>query len=118
MTKLSLLALLLTSATLIGCQGACGSKCGSFQANCCGWEFYKPCDLIEGKRADCDLSPCEVVIIDAEEAPAAAAPAAEAPAAPEVVAPEVIDEDPVDPLSVAPAPSAPLTDYGTPPAGR
>ena len=117
MNKLVVLVLLLTSATLIGCQGACGSKCGSFQANCCGWEFYKPCDLIEGKRADCDLSPCEVVIIEDAKTPAPEA----APAPKAAPAPEGVDEAPAAaPLSDAgfPAPRAPISDYGTPPTGR
>lgn len=81
MNKLACIALLLAVASLAGC---CGSKCpGDFDATCCGWEFYKPCDLIEGSRADCAPDPCAGAEIIIREAPVDA-PATEAPAMMEV----------------------------------
>ncbi|MDJ0522503.1 MAG: hypothetical protein QNJ90_10590 [Planctomycetota bacterium] len=82
MNKLACIALLIATASLAGC---CGDNCpGDFEANCCGWDFYKPCDLIEGKRADCAPDPCAGAEIIVHDAPAAEAPA-EMPAAPEPV---------------------------------
>ena len=85
MHKLACIALLVAAASLAGC---CGDQCpGDFEANCCNWDFYKPCDLIEGKRADCAPDPCAAAEIIVREAPAEEAPAAApveemAPAAP------------------------------------
>ena len=83
MSKLACIALLIASAALAGCMyGAKNNCCGEYQANCCGWEFYKACDLIEGKRAECEPDPCAGMEI-IREAPASApvdAPAVEAPA--------------------------------------
>ena len=99
------LALVLGAALLMGCSSdPCGS-CGSLKANCCDWSFYKPCDLIEGKQACCDVDLCAqstVVrqeVIEIREAPAPSEAPAEAPAE----APDAAD--------------APIADFG-PPAGR
>jgi hypothetical protein len=87
MKKLACVALLIASATLAGCMyGAKNDCCGEYQANCCGWEFYKACDLIEGRRADCEPDPCagqEIIIV--REAPAEDAPAAMPADAPETM---------------------------------
>lgn len=49
-----------------GCDTGCGGDCcGNLDANCCSWDFYKPCDLIEGKvQSDCRCgsSPCGIVM--------------------------------------------------------
>ncbi len=114
MKKLACIALLITAAGLTaGCMyGSKQNCCGEYQANCCDWSFYKPCDLIEGKRAECQPDPCagEVIIRRApapdvvieEEAPAAPAPAPAAPAPDEIEA----------------APAGPIGDYGMPPTGN
>ncbi len=94
MNKLACIALLLAVASLAGC---CGSKCpGDFDALCCGWDFYKPCDLIEGRRADCDPDPCAGAEIIIREAPAMEAPAME-PVDPEPAMEAPAMEAPVEP---------------------
>ncbi len=109
MYKLSLIVLILVTATLVGCAGACGGdKCGSFEARCCGWELYKKCDLIEGKRGQCDIDPCAVEITPCDPAPVVE----EAP--PVIEAAPAAEEAPVAEGDAG----APVADYGQPPAGR
>ena len=92
-------ALLLAGCTTDPCATGC---CGELKANCCGWEFYKPCHR---KTADCgdDTLPCTTQVELAPCAPAEEAPAEEAPA--EAVMEDVTSE-------------APSADYGLPPATR
>ncbi len=50
MKNLSLLAVLgaVVVLSLAGCSTT-QSSCGCIPGNCCSWDFYKPCDLIEGR---------------------------------------------------------------------
>lgn len=48
MKNLSLLAVLAAVALLAGCSTT-SSTCGSLHANCCSWDWYQKCDLIEGR---------------------------------------------------------------------
>jgi hypothetical protein len=50
MKHVSLFALVLGMGILSACQSPSGRGCcPSISANCCGWDFYKKCDLIEGR---------------------------------------------------------------------
>lgn len=112
MKTVVLLSLVLVSAALMGCTtDPCATDCcGQLNANCCGWEFYKPCRTT--RRADCDphcgttrvvLTPCETgEAAPAEDAPMDAAPMEEAPSE----------------LAPADEPEEPAAEYGLPPAGR
>lgn len=93
MKYVSLLVLAVAVVALLGCSTASRSgNCGCLEANCCGWDFYKPCDLIEGRAAlECGRPACTpgVVVsrcyaVSKEAQPPA--PAAEEPAADEPVA--------------------------------
>ena len=101
MKTVALLTLLVAAMALMGCTtDPCKEECcGRFNANCCGWEFYKPCNPLRSEACGHDLvacptrvvvQPCEVV----EAAPEAAPEATPAPA----------DEG--------------VAEYGAPPAGR
>jgi hypothetical protein len=43
-----LLLVLVACSVLVGCSTT-SSRCGCVQANCCSWDWYQPCDLIEGR---------------------------------------------------------------------
>ena len=118
MKTAALFTLVLVGALLMGCQtDPCKTDCcGELKANCCGWDFYKPCRMIRGVdgAAECEnpcgtdpcgtrvvLTPCDTGA--AEEAPEAA-PMPEAPAAGEAAAEPVADLDPAE--------------YGVAPTGR
>ncbi len=118
MKKLSLIVLFLAfgSLTLAGCS-ATQSQCGCFESNCCSWDFYQKCDLIEGRAKSC-CDPCGkgcrpgVVVSRCFAEPVDAAPA-EGDAAPAEG-----DAAPADGAPVEGAPEEPVAEFGLPPAGR
>ena len=61
MKKLSLVVLFLAlgSLTLAGCSTSrtAGGPCWCMNANCCSWDFYQECDLIEGRANNCCACP-------------------------------------------------------------
>ena len=69
MRKALVLFALVASSALMGCRssGGCGSSCEpkcetcwTWQPDCCNnWDWYVPCDLIEG-RAMRQGAPCEM----------------------------------------------------------
>ena len=104
MKTVVLLTLVIVSAALMGCttdRCAVDCCCGTMNANCCGWDFYKPCRMLRNDDMSCGCTPCpsEIVLKDCEpmDAPAEAAPAGGASGSAEV--------EPADPVA----------DYGTPP---
>lgn len=109
MKTAALITLVILAAALMGCStDPCNDACcGELNANCCGWEFYKPCHKINSPCAS-ELTQCptQVVLKGCETMDAAAeeAPAVEQPA---------VDSDPIqaDPVE-------PVADYGLPPASR
>jgi hypothetical protein len=87
MKYVSLLVVAVAAAALLGCTTPDGTgSCGCLPANCCGWDFYQPCDLIEGRVAlECGRPPCKPGMVvsrcyavskdeAAAEAPASAEP--------------------------------------------
>lgn len=118
MKKLSLVVLFLAlgSLTLAGCSTT-RTDCGCLKANCCSWDFYKECDLVEGRANNCCgqcCDPCAAccgcgkkgVVVERSYA---------VPAAPtEDAAP---DAAPADAPADAPT-EEPVSDFGLPPAGR
>ena len=109
MKTVVLLTLVIVSAALMGCttdRCAVDCCCGTMNANCCGWDFYKPCRMIRNDDTSCGCTPCptEIVLKDCtpmDAAPAEEAAPVEAPAAEE-----------------AGAAAEPVADYGPPPADR
>ena len=78
-----LLTLLIVSALFMGCTtDPCKSDCccGQMKANCCGWEFYKPCRMLRSDSAawGCDSCPTEIVLKDCEVLGAGAEPEVDA----------------------------------------
>jgi hypothetical protein len=55
MTKFTQLTLALVGALLlVGCSTASKpGNCGCLEGNLCGWNFYKPADMIEGQAVGC-----------------------------------------------------------------
>ena len=105
MKTAALLTLLIVSAALMGCStDPCNTdcRCGTMQANCCGWDFYKPCRMLRNQDLGCGCTPCtnEIILKDCE--PMDAAPAEDAPAVEEAAEPA----------------AEPVADYGFPPAAR
>ena len=91
MTKFTFSALALVCVLLLaGCSTASRpGNCGCLEGNLCGWQFYKPADLVEGQdqccRDLCRPAPCcapgipySEAMVAAPEATADAAPAADA----------------------------------------
>ena len=123
MKTLSLLAFTALALTLLAGCSTTSSQCGSLPANCCSWDFYKQCDLIEGKTSQC-IDPCGQVncqpgvvvsrcyAVPVEKATPADMPPADLPPA-DVAAP-ASDGAPAAEV----APGAPVADFGLPPAGR
>jgi hypothetical protein len=55
------LVAVLAIGAFAGCRtvsDGCDGSCGCMEANCCSWDFYKPCDLIEGRIACECPDPC------------------------------------------------------------
>ncbi len=110
MKTVALLSLLIVAAALMGCTAdpcdPCG-VCGTLKGNCCGWDFYKPCNQISGRAGCEDLDPCGTrVVLRPCDNPAAAP------------APEAIEEAPAMEAAPEVAPDEPVADYGQPPAIR
>jgi len=65
MNKLTLLVLALGFCALMlaGCSTASRPGCcGCMEGNRCGWDFYRPGDLVEGRAMNCcggDQDPCQ-----------------------------------------------------------
>ena len=55
MTKFTLSALALVCVLMLaGCSTASRpGNCGCIEGNLCGWNFYKPADLVEGQAVHC-----------------------------------------------------------------
>ena len=119
MKTLSLLAFSVLALTLLAGCSTTSSQCGCLPANCCSWDFYKQCDLIEGKASQC-IDPCGQVdckpgvvvsrcyAVPVEKATPADMPPADMPAPASDGAPAAAEV----------APGAPVADFGLPPAGR
>ena len=116
MKSLSLFAFSVLALSLLAGCSTTSSQCGCLPANCCSWDFYKECDLIEGKTSMCQdlcgqpdcqpgvvVSRCYAVPVDAPEAPAA---------------PDAVEEAPAAPAAAEGDAAAPIADFGLPPAGR
>jgi hypothetical protein len=124
MKTLSLLAFsVLALSLLAGCSTTnTDSACGCLPANCCSWDFYKECDLIEGKASQCpDMYGqvnCQPGVVVSRCYAVPADQPADQPAAPADVAP--VEQDvPGDALPPAETTAAePIADFGLPPAGR
>lgn len=100
-----LFTLILVSALLMGCTtDRCKTDCccGTMKANCCGWDFYKPCRMLRNDDMGCGCTPCpsEIILKDCE--PMDAPPA------------EVAPDGAAGSAEVEPA-ADPVADYGTPP---
>ncbi len=102
MKTVALLTLLVAAAALMGCTtDPCKEECcGQFNANCCGWEFYKPCHRTSRDACDDELISCPTRVVLNGCTPIEQAAPAEVEAAPEAA------------VEAAPA------EYGAPPAGR
>jgi hypothetical protein len=125
-TWLALSVLLVASAAMLGgCSHDPCASCACLRANCCGWEFYKPCDPLEG-RDTCDeldpcLTPCTPQVMPAAPASQmpAAAPAPEtAPPAPAQPAPDKAPASGGTSSSGDAPAGGPTADYGLPPDVR
>lgn len=114
MKTVVLLTLVLVSSVLMGCTtDPCKADCccGTMNANCCGWDFYKPCRMLRNDDASCGCTPCPTEIVLKDCTPMDAAPADAAPAdAPAEMAPAE--------MPAAEGSAEPVAEYGAPPAGR
>jgi hypothetical protein len=77
---------------LLGLAGCCSDKCPSWQPNCCNnWDWYDPCDLVEGREArNCAPDDCAPGVVVVEH-PAGCVPGP-GPVPPPPPPPEVIVE--------------------------
>jgi len=119
MKTISLLALTALALPFLGGCSTSNSSCGCLPANCCSWDFYKKCDLIEGKTSACrdlcgqvDCKPGVVV------SRCYAVPVQQA--APPTKVQEASPEATPAPAEAAEgaAGGEPVADFGLPPAGR
>jgi hypothetical protein len=91
----------------------CSWGCPKLPANCCGWDFYVPCDMIEGREARrcaqaCAPCPCVPgqVVSTSYAVPVApcAPPAVAAPAPPPALPPAPAPLPPPEVTPVVPTP--------------